>query len=79
MDVGPTLGPGASLTSTEPDGPYSSLGTLYQQNNGILTVLHGFDGPDGSAPPLTPSRTFIGTTAAGGAACNCGTIYEYTP
>lgn len=83
LNIAPTLGPGQSLTSTEQQGPYSSAGTLYQQIGGALIVLHTFDGPDGAdpqAPPLlTPSGSLIGTTGAGGAACSCGTIYEYTP
>lgn len=83
LNIAPTLGPGPSLTSTEQQGPYTSDGTLYQQIGGALIVLHTFEGPDGAdpqAPPLlTPSGSFIGTTGAGGAACSCGTIYEYTP
>jgi uncharacterized repeat protein (TIGR03803 family) len=79
----PTLGPDGSLTSTEQDGPYSGSGTLFQQLNGVVTVLHYFGGYDGgdpeAAPLLTPSGSLIGTAAGGGLTCNCGTIYEYVP
>jgi uncharacterized repeat protein (TIGR03803 family) len=81
--VAPILTPGPSLTSVSPEGLYNSAGTLYEQVGTILTVLHGFSGPDGagpSSPPLLSSTgSLIGTTSAGGAACSCGTIYEYVP
>jgi uncharacterized repeat protein (TIGR03803 family) len=81
--VPPVLSPGPRLTSTEPTGEYNIDGTLYQQVGKVLNILHIFSGPDGAGPQttplLTPTGGFIGTTAAGGASCSCGTLYEYTP
>jgi len=81
--VPPVLSSGPRLTSTHPSGEYTPDGTLYQQVGTVQTVLHSFSGPDGgspqSAPVLTPTGSFIGTTALGGGACDCGTLYEYTP
>jgi len=82
-NVGPTLGSGGSLFSVAQSGPYTGSGTLYEQNDDFVSVLHNFDGTDGAGPDasplLTPSSSLIGPTGSGGGSCSCGTIYEYVP
>lgn len=63
-------------------------GTVFKITpKGVLTTLHSFTGPDGSAPYGTLVRAsdgnFYGTTSSGGntQACSfgCGTIFKITP
>jgi uncharacterized repeat protein (TIGR03803 family) len=62
-------------------------GTIFDITpGGTLTILHSFDGADGSLPNAVIQATdgrFYGTTASGGAnscgASGCGTVFEITP
>jgi len=84
-DQAPTLGPDGSLTSVQQFGsPFAGGGTLFQQVGTVSTVLYNFADPAGgeepsAAPLLSPTGSFIGTAAVAGAACSCGTIWEFTP
>jgi len=81
--IAPALTPGPSLTSVSPEDIYGGNGTLFQQVGSALTVLHYFQGPEGTGseatPLIGPAGSFIGTSAVGGGACNCGTIWHYMP
>jgi uncharacterized repeat protein (TIGR03803 family) len=73
-------------------GPISEYaygqGTVFKITpTGTWTMLHGFEGPDGSGPQAAliqaTDGNFYGTTAWGGANCGngtpCGTVFEITP
>src|SRR5579872_142104 len=95
--VGLTLGNDGDLYGTTDMGgdpncsaPYG-CGTVFKIDAaGILTTLHTFEGPDGSAPQGSlveaVDGTFYGTTAGGGdltcqpsPGAGCGTVFELSP
>jgi len=82
---GDTFGGGAYSSCTDYDG----CGTVYELNqNGVLTLLHSFDGADGANPKaglrLDANGDLYGTATIGGDLneCNdhgCGTVWKLTP
>jgi uncharacterized repeat protein (TIGR03803 family) len=79
---GTTSGGGAS------NACFGGCGTVFEITaGGKLTVLHSFDGTDGSDPGSllvqATNGNFYGTTYQGGASANClggcGTVFEITP
>jgi uncharacterized repeat protein (TIGR03803 family) len=71
-----------NLYGATPEGGINGHGTLYQMTTGgSVTVLHNFDGTDGSgavsAPTQSTGGAFFGTTNAGGnSEQNIGTVYR---
>ena len=74
--------------TTSGGGAHFLYGTVFKITaNGVLTTLHSFAGPDGSAPYArlvqASDGNFYGTTSSGGntQACTfgCGTIFKITP
>ena len=81
-----------TTTDGGPSNPYGySYGTVFKITpTGTLTTLHGFEGPDGSAPVAgliqASDGNFYGTTSyggannpGGGAGYNYGTAFQITP
>ena len=67
-------------------GGVNSLGAIFKVTpRGVVSVLHSFDGTDGSYPNVNPVRdgagNLYGTTSQGGASadCSCGTVFKLTP
>lgn len=67
------------------EGGANGLGAIFEVTvGGTVTVLHSFDGTDGSYPEVNPVRdvagNLYGTTSLGGSstACSCGTVYKLT-
>ena len=67
-------------------GGVDNLGAIFRVTpEGVVRVLHSFDGTDGSYPSVNPIRdragNLYGTTSLGGASadCSCGTVFKLTP
>jgi uncharacterized repeat protein (TIGR03803 family) len=77
-------GPGNVLYGTTSEGGAGGVGIVYSiTNNGTgLTVLHGFSGPDGSAPEagliFGNDGALYGTTTGGGTGAS-GTVFKVNP
>jgi uncharacterized repeat protein (TIGR03803 family) len=62
----------------------SGCGAVFKlTSDGVITVLHDFNGSDGQAPQMTlildKSGDLYGTTYGGGGGCGCGTVFEIAP
>lgn len=76
-------GPDGSLYTTSQQGGKYNRGSLFKITpDGKLTVIHSFDGTDGSGPTsglvMGSDGNLYGTAYAGGSK-GCGTIYRVTP
>jgi uncharacterized repeat protein (TIGR03803 family) len=67
-------------------GGVNNLGDIFEVSPaGVVSVLHSFNGTDGSYPAVNPIRdragNLYGTTNQGGtsAGCSCGTVFKLTP
>jgi uncharacterized repeat protein (TIGR03803 family) len=67
-------------------GGVNNLGAIFDVTPaGVVSVLHSFNGADGSYPTVNPIRdhtgNLYGTTSQGGASagCSCGTVFKLTP
>lgn len=67
-------------------GGLNGLGAIFKVTpEGVVSLLHSFDGTDGSYPNVNPIRdgagNLYGTTSQGGASadCSCGTVFKLTP
>lgn len=67
-------------------GGVNNLGAIFEITpQGSVSVLHSFNGGDGSYPEVNPIRdaagNLYGTTSQGGANadCSCGTVFKLTP
>ncbi len=89
---GPVFPTGGLIIDTEGDlygsaqGGVNSLGAIFRVTpGGAMSLLHSFDGADGSYPEVNPVRdregNLYGTTSLGGASadCSCGTVFKLTP
>jgi uncharacterized repeat protein (TIGR03803 family) len=66
-------------------GGVNNLGAIFEVTPaGVVSVLHSFNGADGSYPAVNPIRdragNLYGTTNQGGgsAGCSCGTVFKLT-
>lgn len=88
---GPVLPTGGLIIGTAGDlygsaqGGANNLGAIFNVTpRGVVSVLHSFDGTDGSYPSVNPIRdregNLYGTTSQGGANadCSCGTVFKLT-
>lgn len=67
-------------------GGVNNVGAIFEVTPaGVVSVLHSFNGSDGSYPAVNPIRdqagNLYGTTSQGGASagCSCGTVFKLTP
>ncbi len=67
-------------------GGVNNLGAIFEVTpQGVVSVLHSFNGTDGSYPNVNPIRdgagNLYGTTSQGGASadCSCGTVFKLAP